>query len=273
MNGETATPPALTENGQGQTQEITRYKRTAPTKILPSDRLAFDKQLAALRAYAVAFESNGGRPVKNAEAGGILDMSENTIVVTNAFFCEAKLLARQRDEQAFVPSAEAIAYFKAHEWDPSTAGEKLKPAFERMWCSEVLVPRLKFRAYEQREALAVLAEASNSVKDYEERLQVLLEYLVLSGVVTRDGDLIKSAAPRSPSEAKTETPTASEAAPQKVEAPAVEEGCDSYTLVLDPRSKRKVIIQAPHVITSKELERIRTWLGVQLIVEDVEDAK
>src|SRR5215472_3750446 len=137
MNGET-------ENGNGAAEqspvlEQNRVKRSPPTKTLPSDRLAFEKQAATLRAFAVVYEANGNKPVGNDEAGKIINMSGNTVVVTNGFFTDMRLLLRPKDSTAFIPSPETQAYYKAFEWDAKTAGEKLKPVFEKAWFSEALV--------------------------------------------------------------------------------------------------------------------------------------
>ncbi len=258
-----------TENGTPSeaANETAKPKRSTPHKILPTERLSPEKWQAALRAYAVVFESNGGKPVTNNDAGAIIGMAGNTIVMTNAFFCDLKLLARQKEEQSFIPSSEVLAYHKAYEWDPSTAGEKLRPAFERMWFSETLVPRLKFRAYEEKEALTALADACGAAKEYQPRLLVLLELMAFAGVVVRDGSIVKAASASKNGDKPVEPASVTPVAPVAA-APPVEEGHDSYTLVLDGKTKRKVVIQAPHSITAKELERIRSWLGVQLIIEE-----
>jgi hypothetical protein len=118
-----------------------------------------------------------------------------------------------------------------------------------------------------------VAEASNAGKDHEDRLANLLELMLQVGVVSSDGGLIKAPAPRA-----TEQPVVVEAVKaepvvvERREAPVVDEGHEQYTLVLDPRSRRRVVITAPHVITRKELERITKWLEFQLIVEEPNDA-
>ncbi|HEY5909003.1 MAG TPA: hypothetical protein VJA21_00210 [Verrucomicrobiae bacterium] len=261
----TVTNATTAENGQNGEQSRTEGK--PPTRTLPSDRLAFDKQVAVLRAFTVVYESNGNKPVGNDAAGEVLGMAGSTVVVTNAFFCDVRLLVRQKEEQAFVPTPEALAYHKAYEWDPATAAEKLKPVFERGWFSEVLVPRLKFRAYEEREALSVLAEASGASKKHEGRLKMLLDYMVLTGVVAREGGLIKAVGPTKMAE-PTPEPAKPEPATEKRELQLIDDDHDTYTLVLDPKRKRKVVVQAPHFISKKELDRISAWLAVQLIVEE-----
>jgi hypothetical protein len=50
------------------------------------------------------------------------------------------------------------------------------------------IPRLKFREYEDRKALTVLAEACGATKEYEERLKVLLDYMSFAGGIAREGD-------------------------------------------------------------------------------------
>ena len=44
----------------------------------------------------------------------------------------------------------------------------------------------------------------------------------------------------------------------------------SQTLYLDNKRKRKITIKAPLTVTKEELERIRAWLGFQLLVQEEE---
>ena len=131
------------------------------------------------------------------------------------------------------------------------------------------MPKLKFRPMPEEDMVHELFEAATAETAHLSQVRMLIDYLVLVGLVERDGAVLR---------AKNGTPedTSSTAAPavavQPVAMtpakPSMEEGHDSYTLVLDGKTKRKVVIQAPHTITAKELERIRAWLGFQLIVEE-----
>ena len=245
-------------------------KRLAPTKVLPSDRLAFEKQERALRAYAGAYATNGGKPVTNEAAGAIIGISANTIVVTNAFFADLGFLTRQKEAEGLLPSNEVIEYAQSYEWDKEAAKGKLKPILEHAWFGVALIPRLKFRPYEIAEALAVLAEAASANKDYEGRIKCLLEYMVYFGVVAREGNQIKAASISAPISAQTNQPAQQlpvPAQPPIASSPVLEDGMEQYTLILDAQTKRKVIVQAPHSIKDTELERIRQWLGFQLIIE------
>ncbi|MSU59743.1 MAG: hypothetical protein EXS35_16515 [Pedosphaera sp.] len=61
--------------------------------------------------------------------------------------------------------------------------------------------------------------------------------------------------------------------PPVVQQPKVDEDetdgeLQTQTLYLDGKRKRKITIKAPLTVTKDELERIRAWLGFQLIVEE-----
>jgi hypothetical protein len=47
---------------------------------------------------------------------------------------------------------------------------------------------------------------------------------------------------------------------------------ESHFLTLDGKTQRRVILQAPPVITASELKRIQNWLAVQFhVVESLEE--
>ena len=49
-----------------------------------------------------------------------------------------------------------------------------------------------------------------------------------------------------------------------------DEDSQSQTLYLDSKRKRKITIKAPFTVTKEELERIRAWIGIQLLVQEAE---
>lgn len=53
----------------------------------------------------------------------------------------------------------------------------------------------------------------------------------------------------------------------KVEEEEADGESQTQTLYLDNKRKRRITIKAPLTVTKEELERIRAWLGFQLIVE------
>ena len=68
------------------------------------------------------------------------------------------------------------------------------------------------------------------------------------------------------------TPAANIPAPivqqPKVEEEETDGELQTQTLYLDSKRKRRITIKAPLTVTKEELERIRAWLGFQLIVEE-----
>src|SRR2546422_8083075 len=108
-------------------QPLVRYKRSL-LKTLPTDRITVDKQVELLRAFAVVYDANGGKPVTNEQAGNAVTPTKAaaTVILTNAFFTDIGLLARS-DNRGFTPSHDLPAYNHACQWGEEAAKEKLRP--------------------------------------------------------------------------------------------------------------------------------------------------
>ena len=107
----------------------------------------------------------------------------------------------------------------------------------------------------------MLAEACGATKEYEERLKVLVDYMAFAGRDRpRGGRSERSRAewrsgPRSRRARPWRTRDAREA------APGVPSDLEEFVFILDPRLKRRVIVHAPHDLSSKELARVRNrWM-------------
>lgn len=167
-----------------------KTKKTRPTKPLPTERIAYQKQIDILRAYAIATEANGGKPVTNNDVAAIVKMAATTLPHANSFFAEIGLL--QRVEGGYVPAPEVINFHRAYAWNAETAPHKLAPVVQSTWFGQVLLPRLSFRSMDEAEAIAVLAEASGAAPEYKGQLGLLLNYLDTAGLIERDGGLVKA---------------------------------------------------------------------------------
>jgi hypothetical protein len=170
---------------------LDKTKRQRPTKPLPTDRIAFPKQLDILRAYAVAHETTG-RPVTNAEIGNIVKMAASTVPHANSFFSDPEIGLLIKAEGGHVPSPAVIAFHRAFAWNPEAATHKFAPAFQAMWFSQVLMPRLAFRSMEEREAIRVLAEACGATPEYESQLSLVLAFLEAAGMIEREGGQVRA---------------------------------------------------------------------------------
>lgn len=165
-------------------------QRTRPTKILPTDRITFVKQLDLLRAYAAA-SGPTGKVVTNKDAADIVKMNVTTTSLANAFFLDVGFL--QKRDGGFAPSPEVVSFSRAYEWNPETATHKLGPLLPITWFGEVLLPKLTFSPIEESEAIRRLAEAAAASPDYKKQVSVLLDYLKAAGLTQQDGTQIKIA--------------------------------------------------------------------------------
>jgi hypothetical protein len=253
-------------NGDAQSPEQKRRQKAALLKVLPSDRLSFPKQIDALRAYAIAYD-HSGKPVSNVEAGKIVDMSENTLVVTNAFFTDAGFLTRV--EGGFVPAEETKQFAKTEAWNKEVAPEKLRPLIERQWFAQLIVPRLRMRPLSKDEVLHVLAEAAGASAKERERVECLVEYLCFVRVIKQEGDgyrlnqVVDSSSERTPQPPAPQPPT-----PEIIKDK--DDDLEEHTITLNPVTKTKMIIKCPATMTEAELTRVKNWLSYQIMVTPTE---
>jgi hypothetical protein len=167
--------------------EPTKVVKAKPTKILPTDRLAFDKQLSVLRGY-VAASGPERKAVSNKDVGSIVQIHENTVSICNPFFQDLGLLVKEGMKTR--PSEGVADYAQAYEWDSEKAAFKLAPVFRTAWFGTALIPKLSFRSLTKDEATTFLANEAKAPKEYKPNLEIVLEYLKASGVIHYDGATI-----------------------------------------------------------------------------------
>ncbi len=176
----------------------TRIKSTK-TRALPSDRITFKKQLDLLCSYGVAYASSNS-PVATKDVAGMVDLSEGTAALMNAFFVENEFL--QRTEGRFTPAPGVIAFANAFQWEPETASNKLSPIVEVAWFAKAILPLLTMRPIEETSVIAKLAEVASADPQYKNQLRMTVDYLEASGLIQRDGTLIRLNKPSSLGEGK-----------------------------------------------------------------------
>lgn len=272
---ENSAPNSPAESGASQSGNETAYapKRAQTTKVLPTDRLALDRQVAALAAFAAVSESKEGKPVTNDEAGAVVQptkMAATTISMTNAFFCVIGLLTRQ-ENGSFSVAPEVMSFFKAqHGLSPESAPEKLRPLFEKQWFFQAMGPRLKLGAQDIQTVIKVLGEASGAGKDHLRRVELLIEFVCYVGLARKDGNQLRAVLASSrPAESES---AATGGGAAGAGADTQEPGLEKYTLTLNPDKNRRIVIHTPATVSAAELKRIQQWLSFQLIVSDEPDA-
>src|SRR5262249_29698635 len=144
------------------------------TKVLPTDRVAFDKQAEIARAFAAIFEIKGQKAVSNEDAGAALTpaLAGGTVLTTNPFFSDIGLLNRA-EEGGFKPSQELLDYHRARQWNEGAGKEKLRPLFERTWFYQCLAPKLQLASQPISNCLAILAGESKATTEHSPRLRTL----------------------------------------------------------------------------------------------------
>lgn len=271
----------VTENAKSRNVDSTeagergkedRRGKSPLTKNLPTDRIAFDKQISILRAFAAAYSANGGKPVTTDEAGDVLTPKFSGLTVTQviAFFTDVGLLARS-DKGGYIPSAEVLEFNKACQWDELEAKAKLRSIFEGTWFYRSLAPRLELAPQSKTNCLAILAGESKAEPEHKARLQNLINFLEYAGIVSLIGDTVSVLRP---SRISPQPPT-SQIKPQDKNGDAIKNtpptpsiDLDEHVLYLDAKRDRQITIQAPLTITRAEYNRLIKWIEVTLIVED-----
>lgn len=161
--------------------------KTKPTKILPTDRVGFDKQLALLRGYAAA-SGVDKKPVSNNEVSGVVGIHAGSVSNCNPFFSDVGLIVREAG--VYKPSDAVFDYANSYEWDADGAASKLGPVIGGAWFSTVLLPRLNFRSLTKDEAIKVLAEESKATPDYRDQLSLLIDYMAAAGIISVEGNAV-----------------------------------------------------------------------------------
>ena len=182
-------------------------KRTRPKKTLPTDRIAFPKQLDILRAHAV-LSNEGEKVATNIAVGDFVKMSHGTVSLANPFFADVGFLIKSNG--SYLPSREVIEFNRAYQWEDEEAAHKLAPRLRDSWFGRSILKRLSFRpTMDEEEALRQLAEEASAGPGYRSNVVLLLAFLEAGGLIERDGSQVRLA-DRSPA---SQQPTTSERPP------------------------------------------------------------
>jgi hypothetical protein len=166
------------------------------SKVLPTTRIAFAKQIQMLRAFGASYVATS-KPVTSVQVAELVEIHESTARLVNAFFLDVGLMVKS--EQAnlgFVPSGDVIAMHRAYEWSQQNPERKLYPTFKDTWFAKALTTKLMFRgSLDESEAVGILADAAQAGPEYRAQLAVAIAFLESSGVVERDGIMLRLAKP------------------------------------------------------------------------------
>jgi hypothetical protein len=241
-------------------------KRKVLTQAIPTNRLTLAKQVEIIRAYGAAFDVSKG-PVGIEEVVKFVGMAAATVSQTNAFLQDVGLL--RKDGRRFIPASEVMAMNRLYEVNKEKALGKLAPLFEKTWFGSLVIPKLKFRPMSEEDLVHQLFEAATAEAQHLQQIRMLIDYLVLVGLVERDGANLKLKNGTT-EDAPPVAPSAVSSLATVTEPAAVATGTEppAAVLLLNAEGTRRVTVKAPATITPAELARIRSWLEFQLIVKE-----
>jgi hypothetical protein len=162
--------------------------KSKPSQPLPTNRMSFDKQIELLRAWGTASGAER-KAVTNKAVADMLGMNESSSFLMNTFFQEVGFLSR--GDGGLIASPEVVAYVTASKWGDKNAPSKLSGVLRGAWFSKVLMPKLGFRDLDESQAILDLGAFAGAEPEYRGQVKTCIEYLEFSGLVQRDGNLLK----------------------------------------------------------------------------------
>lgn len=161
-----------------------------PTRVLPTTRIAFAKQLELLRAYAVV-AGPSQHSVSLKDAAAILKIAHQTVALATPFFFDVGLLRKAEMGKA-VPSEAVREFNVANEWEPASASYKLAPVFVESWFWQAIQGRLRHqRTMQEHEVLAAIQLACGASQQHRPQLLQLLAFLNAAGLIEREGTVVR----------------------------------------------------------------------------------
>lgn len=165
--------------------KVTSTEPPQPSRKLPTERVAFTKQIDILRAYGLA-SAGGTKAVHYSAAAEVVKMSPATVALMNTFMVDNGFVQKAGND--FIPDKALIEFAQAYSWNPETASKKLAPLIRRTWFGERMVLRLQFRPMPIEDMVSDLAGQIGAAPEFKSNIETLIDYGVTAGLVRRDGN-------------------------------------------------------------------------------------
>ncbi|PYJ69108.1 MAG: hypothetical protein DME76_10155 [Verrucomicrobia bacterium] len=166
----------------------------------------------------------------------------------------------------------ALDYFKPT--DDESKAAALATAMKNVVAYQKILERYSGKRLPQVDILANLIEREFNLASEAAKVcgSVFVNSAQRAGLVRGDGTLSTAIPERAPAPSVAET---TQLAAPRFQGIAASRGTpsdyESHFLTLDAKAQRRVILQAPPVITESELKRIQNWLAVQFhVVESLD---
>lgn len=212
---ESTTPQAETpvESADARPSKKTATPRAA--KALPTDRIKFDAQVEALKAFAIE-SNNGQQAVTSGDIAPHIGVVETTAGLNNAFFMDAGLIVRE-SKGRYKPTKATIEYARAIGFDAQSAKAHLAEPLAKTWFYAAVKA---MGTANQDRVIQVLANKAGAMVAHRSKLEALLEWLEYAGLIAISGGKVQMASSAPPASPEGEK----EAPPEKTETPPAPEG-------------------------------------------------
>lgn len=182
---------------QNPKKEQRASKEPKPLRPLPTNRVAFQKQLEIIRAFG-AISGPDRKAVSNVDVSKVVNLHPSTVGLVVPFLTECGFLTKASD--GLVPAEEVTSFAAAHDWGPDVAFHRCAPIATRTWMFTALEAKLRFSPLGRHVAITELSVVSAAGPTFRTHLEMAIEFLVTAGVVVADGDQLRL--PRAGSEQK-----------------------------------------------------------------------
>ncbi len=226
--------------------------------------------LGAVLDFVGKIESDGLQTLTVHEVAKRMGFASATSTPFYRRIVAAKLFGLLDTTQGVNLTKLALDYFKPT--DDESKAAALATAMKNVVAYQKILDRYSGKRLPQVDILANLIEREfNLISDAAKVCgSVFVSSAQRAGLVRGDGSLSIAIPERGSSAAAAEKSTQPASRPSYTAgtATAALEGYESHFLTLDAKTQRRVILQAPPVITVSELKRIQNWLAVQFHVVD-----
>lgn len=191
--------------------------KARPDRGVPTDRMRFDRQVAALRMYA-QLSGPAHQPVGADYLGRALEVSAGTAGLCAAFFKDSGWVVRT-GRGAHAATDALLDFQRRLNTDPGdlrSAVASLAGPARRSWYWAVVEPLLTGGV--RRSVLLIALSQAAGAHDHRPQLLLLLDWLQWLGLVRREGELLHSVGPAPDADAPDDV-TPQELAPDGHGAP------------------------------------------------------
>ena len=168
--------------------KVGNVRALRPTPHSQRTRIAFSKQLDILRAFGAASEPDG-HPMNNADVAGMVGLTAGTVSMINGFFLRIFNCCSEQ-EMVYVRVLRCSRYNRTRR-NAETAPRQLAPAIQRSWFAQAFMPKLRFKAISEDEAVRHWHRQPQQDRITAARSRRYLNISQVCGIVARENGQIR----------------------------------------------------------------------------------